>query len=246
MRAVKPSFLFIAECYWGTENHLLELGFDLVYDKDFATSAVEKKVNELRSTLSERRTWGQRHLRFLENHDEKRIAAQVPPERLPVLTGLLWMQPGHILWHEGAEYGAKIKLPVQLDRRPGETPEPMMVNFLARAAHWLRDFPFEYGTAQMIGVNPAGAEDETFSWLTPILWTAGNRRLLWIGNLSEQPACARIPLHLIGLAGRKVTLHDYYTETEFVRDGDELIGAGLFVMLPPNGMHWFEVKVGVG
>ncbi len=246
VRAIKPSFLFLAECYWGTENHLLELGFDLVYDKDFSTRAIELKINDLRSTLSERRTWGQRYVRFLENHDEKRIAAQVPPERLPVLTGLLWLQPGHILWHEGEEYGAKIKMPVQLDRRPVEEQVPSIVNCLERNKKMLNDFPFAYGSAQLVAVNPTGVDDTTFSALIPILWTAGNRRLLWIGNLSSQPACARIPLHLIGMAGRKVSLYDYVAETEFLRDGDELLGLGLFVMLPPNGMHWFEVKVVTG
>ncbi len=243
VRAVKPSFLFIAECYWGTENKLVEMGFDLVYDKDFVTRAFSGNANELRSTLVERRAWGQHRLRFLENHDESRIAFHVPPEWLPVLYGLMWMQPGHILWHEGLETGARIKLPIQLDRRPIEPPLPSVQEFIGKMNTWITEFPFQTACAQMVGVISSGSDDQSFEALVPVLWTSGQNRLLWIGNLSAQMACGRVPLHIVGIAGRKVKLHDRMTDTTYLRDGNELNDEGLFVMLPPNAMHWFDVTI---
>ncbi|MDK9700456.1 MAG: alpha-amylase family glycosyl hydrolase [bacterium] len=241
VRAIKPSFLFLAEAYWGTENRLIELGFDAVYDKDFMDRAVYGNTNELRSTLPERRAWGVRRLRFLENHDEARIASRVPPEQLPVLSALLWMQPGYILWHEGQEYGAKVKLPVQLTRRPVEPVLLEQAAFCTDCGRWLREFPFEYAFSQIIGVNPSGQNDDTYKKMVPILWWAGNRRLLWIGNLSSVVASGRVPLHISGIAGRTVRLRDIRDNTEYERDGDEMLGIGLFIQLPPDGMHWFEM-----
>ena len=242
VRAVKPSFIFIAETYWGTENRLVELGFDAVYDKDFLTRVVETKTNELRSTLSERRMWGQRRIRFLENHDESRIASVLSPERLQLAITLLWLQPGHILWHEGLETGARIRLPVQLVRRPVEPVQPELVDFLHRGFEYLTGFPFARAEAQMLPVHPPGLSGDSFEMLIPILWSTGGRHLLWVGNLSDAVASARIPLHLSGMAGRNVVLRELRDGTHYLRDGDELLNIGLFVQLAPDGMHWFELS----
>jgi hypothetical protein len=108
----QPRFVFLAEAYWDLEPRLQALGFDYVYDKkfyDYLTTrdypALQRHVRDVAGKFNP--------ARFLENHDEPRIASllTVPEQRAAAV--LLLAQPGLRLLYDGQLAGARKRTPVQ-------------------------------------------------------------------------------------------------------------------------------------
>ena len=64
-----------------------------------------------------------RLLRFLENHDEPRVAAACRATRNGRRPCAVATLPGATLWHEGQFEGRRVRPPVFLRRRPDEPPD---------------------------------------------------------------------------------------------------------------------------
>jgi len=117
-----PKFLFIAEAYWNLEPRLQSLGFDYCYDKVFYDKFVARDVEGLREHIQSTKSF--QPVRFLENHDEPRIASILSfPEHQAALA-LLLEQPGMRLLHDGQLTGRKHRLPVQFECYWREKPDP--------------------------------------------------------------------------------------------------------------------------
>ena len=73
-------------------------------------------------------------------------------------------------------------------------------------------------------------------------WSLDEDYRLVIVNLSPQRAECFLPLDVMALAGRPWRLVDVVNEQQYVREGDELTGRGLYVDLPGYGYHVFELQ----
>jgi len=120
VRAYSPGFLFIAEVYWDMEWKLQQQGFDYCYDKRLYDRLTHGDAASMRAHLSADISYQNRLIRFVENHDEPRAAAAMPEDRHRAAAVAVATLPGAKLWHEGQFEGRRIKLPVQLARRPEE------------------------------------------------------------------------------------------------------------------------------
>jgi hypothetical protein len=120
VRERNPGFLFIAEVYWDMEWKLQQQGFDYCYDKRLYDRLKNGDAASIRAHLGADISYQCRLIRFLENHDEPRAAAAMPGDRHRAAALAVATLPGANLWHEGQFEGRKIKLPVQLARRPEE------------------------------------------------------------------------------------------------------------------------------
>jgi glycosidase len=120
VRAHSLGFLFIAEVYWDMEWRLQQQGFDYCYDKRLYDRLTHGDAASIRAHLSADISYQNRLVRFLENHDEQRAAAAMPDDRHRASALAVATLPGAKLWHEGQFEGRRIKLPVQLARRPEE------------------------------------------------------------------------------------------------------------------------------
>ena len=65
-------------------------------------------------------SYQERLLRFIENHDEPRVAAAFPPPKARAAAVIMATIPGAKLFHEGQFEGRKVKVPTFLGRRPEE------------------------------------------------------------------------------------------------------------------------------
>ena len=115
-----PGFIFIAEVYWGLESELVSLGFDYVYDKPFYDALREMDIEKLEELLTGHDDLRNKKLRFIENHDEGRAATVFGDEKSKAAAFIMTLAPGAHLFYQGQSEGFKIKLPVQLIRRPEE------------------------------------------------------------------------------------------------------------------------------
>ncbi len=113
-----PEIIFIAEIYEPDKYEIyLESGFDYLYDKVGLYDCSKAIINGSESTESISRLWHSLNgregqlLRFLENHDEQRIASQYfagdPWKALPGMALAALMNTGPVLIYFGQELGEK-------------------------------------------------------------------------------------------------------------------------------------------
>ena len=123
-----PDFLFIAEAYWNLEPRLHALGFDYVYDKTFYDLVVRRDEKRLRAHVQSVGA-AFNPVRFLENHDESRIASILSAAEHKAAAVLLINQPGMRLLHDGQLTGRKRRLPGQFARYWPEAPDREIADF---------------------------------------------------------------------------------------------------------------------
>ena len=246
MRERHPDFVFMAEAYWGLEWELQQQGFDFTYDKTLYDRLHGGDAAGVRAHLGADPPSSDRGARFLENHDEPRAAAAfgVPdgfggrPRHL--------LAPGLRLLHEGQLEGRRVRLPVQLGRRPDEPVDEAVRAFYARVLAVLREPTLRDGSFVPLEVRPAGETDRTWDGVVAFAWRedgGGGPCLVVVVNLRPQPAWARIPLGPAGFeAGRTYRLLDRLDGATYRRSGDEVSGPGLFVALRPRQSHLFTVE----
>ena len=123
LRTRHPDTVLIAEAYWDMEWTLQQQGFAFCYDKRLYDRILEVNPPDLRGHLQADLGYQSRLVRFLENHDEPRIAEKLPAvlERAAAVT--IATLPGATLWHEGQFEGRRVRPPVFLARRPDEPPD---------------------------------------------------------------------------------------------------------------------------
>jgi Alpha amylase, catalytic domain len=247
VRARHSAFVFMAESYWDREWELQQQGFDFTYDKILYDRLRQGDAAGVRAHLRADPSFRDRGARFLENHDEPRAAAVfgVPEEFGPALVTSL--APGLRLLHEGQLEGRRIRLPVQLGRRPEEPVDETVRAFYARVLAVLRDPNLHYGTFVPLEVRSAGESDATYGGVVAFAWREegafGGPCLVVIVNLRPAAAWARVPLAPAGFApGHRYHLVDRLDGAFYEREGDEICGPGLFVALRPRQSHVFTIE----
>ncbi len=143
LRAEHQETVLVAEAYWDLEWELQQQGFDLCYDKRLYDRIIGEDAPALRDHLRAGLNYQSRLLRFLENHDEPRIAARMPADAERAAAVAIATLPGATLWYEGQFEGRRVRPPLFLSRRPGEPPDIGLANWYRRlldavAAHRVR------------------------------------------------------------------------------------------------------------
>jgi glycosidase len=113
VKAERPDFKFIAETYWDKEPELLDLGFDLTYEKKLYDGLVARNAQMINERLSLNSQMLRGSLYFIENHDEPRAAATFKKKDNLASAALILSLPGSALIHEGQMEGRRERLPVQ-------------------------------------------------------------------------------------------------------------------------------------
>jgi hypothetical protein len=241
-----PETVLIAEAYWDMEWTLQQQGFGFCYDKRLYDRILEGNPAAVRDHLRAGLDYQSRLMRFLENHDEPRIAGELPPVLQRAAAVTIATLPGATLWHEGQFEGRRARVPVFLDRRPDEPPD-------GELAVWYRDLlrrVAENGlrTGDWRLLEPAGWPDNqscrnllAWSWSGDSGSRAASRHLVVV-NLSQTPSQGRIPLPWTDLSGRDWRLTDVESGEQWERDGAELAGQGLFVDMRPGQSYLLAVR----
>jgi glycosidase len=246
LRVEHPDTVLIAEAYWDLEWELQQQGFDFCYDKRLYDRLVSGNVTGVRDHLRAGLGYQAKLLRFLENHDEPRIASLLPPDAERAAALAVATLPGAVLWHEGQFTGRHVHPPVFLNRRPPEPepPDTALAAWYARlltavAANGVRTGDWRLLEAVGWPDNDSCRNLLTWSWSWSWAGDASNgtTRHIVVVNLSAAPAAGRIELPWPDLAGHSWTLTELLDGRVFDRAGDDLAGQGLFVDLPAWGGH---------
>lgn len=234
VRAQYPAFTLIAEAYWDLEARLQRLGFDFTYDKALYDLLLHSDAGALRAHLDADPEYQVRSVRFVENHDEPRIAHELAPPRRAAALVIAMTIPGMRFVHDGQIEGRRIRTALHLGTRVREEPEAA-----SRALHALL---FEL-------LQLPALREGAFRLLRssgPVVayrWEHPTGSVLIAVNYSAATAHDQIVIDLHGIDGRAVVLRDRITGIEYARDGAALVdpARGLYVGLGPWQVHVFEL-----
>jgi hypothetical protein len=237
LRGQHPEVVLAAEAYWDMESELQQQGFDFCYDKRLYDRIIEGDASAVRDHLRADPGYQSRLLRFLENHDEPRVASRMDPAAERAAAVSIATLPGATLWYEGQFEGRRVRPPVFLGRRPDEPSDTELADWYRRLLATVAGHGVRAGTWRLL---EADGWPDNQSCRNLLAWTwsgADDARHVVVVNLSGQPAQGRIPLGWPDLPGRDWRLEDLLSGAVFVRDGGELAGPGLFVALEPWQYH---------
>ena len=118
VKKIKPDIIFIAEAYNPKEykNYLTRGKFDFLYDKVGLYDGLRRLMRQEGNTDDITKVWkeesngfGSQMVRFLENHDEQRIAspdfATDPKRAIPAMTVTATLASGPVMLYFGQEVG---------------------------------------------------------------------------------------------------------------------------------------------
>jgi hypothetical protein len=249
VRGRYPDFLLLAEAYWGLESRLLELGFDHAYDKTFYDKLMERDAAGAQAHLlgqSPRLVTG--GARFLENHDEARVASRLGLAEHRAAAFLVLGVPGMRLLHEGQLSGARERIPVQLLARPLE-PEQVEIREMYEALFGvLKRSGVGQGGGEMLVPRAAWAGNPTGKNMFLVKWQSVEDVFdLVVVNLAAHPSQCRAPLDVSGLERSGWSAVDLVGGGGWSYAGQELAAQGVYLDLPANGIQLLRFeRTGLG
>ncbi len=250
IRKEKPDFLFIAECYWDTEWQLQQLGFDFCYDKRLYDRLVYENAESIRTHLTANLDYQAKLIRFIENHDESRatVAFGVDPlgsisqSRYYAAAIIAASLPGAKLFYEGQFEGRQIGGSVFLRRRFNEIVDTELAGFYARLLKIIDDPLIRKGDWNLLDCE-GWPENQSFKNLLAWAYSLDGEYCLIVVNFSSVDAQGAIKLPWTELLDKTICLNDLLHDQNYQRVGIELISQGLFVEMPPWGIHWFSFNL---
>ncbi len=232
-----PDMLFIAEAYWNLEYELMQNGFDFCYDKRLYDRLARDNGESVRNHLLAGMDYQDKLVRFIENHDEPRAAATFAPLQARAAAIVVTTLPGAKIVNDGQLDGRKIKLPVFLARRASEA-KNYELDLFYRALLKTIDADLFHNGEWNLCERSGWSDNASFKNIVAWAWRNEKERAVIIVNLSAQRSQALIQMTWDDLQNRVWRLSDSLNGDVFIRDGNQLSEAGLFVDLDAWRFHF--------
>jgi hypothetical protein len=216
------------------------LGFDYVYDKTGYDRLRAFDVTGYKQGLADERDGRSRRVRFLENHDEDRMAAVFSARAFQSTAVVHATSPGLRLFHHGQLEGLRTRLPVQLGREPDEAPDPAATTFYQRLLDVTKEPIFKQGRADVLSITPAFDGDQGFRPLIGFAYRHDMEVGLAAVNQSDRNASGYLRFPKGFWEGwSRVELGERLVEPPevYVREREDLEARGLYVRLEPFAFH---------
>jgi len=234
-------FRFIAEAYWDLEWELQQQGFDHCYDKKLYDRMEHAEAETVHQHLLADRSYQDKMIRFIENHDEPRAAATFSSGKARAAAVAILTLPGARLLHEGQFEGRRVRLPVFLARRPAEPVDCDLVAFYERLLKATHRDVFRSG-AWRLCERSGWPDNQSYQRVLSWCWAQDDERYLVVIHFGDDTAQARVQVPWDEPRGRTWRLDDALSDEAYDRSGDEMREAGLYVELGPWACHVFRVS----
>jgi hypothetical protein len=241
VREAFPEFVFVAEVYWNYEHRLQQQGFDYTYDKTLYDRLLGFQPTSVVDHLSSDESYQHRMCRFLENHDEPRIAAQLSIEQHRAAAALSFLAPGMRLLHHGQLTGKRIKIPIHLRRGPSEKVDDRIAGMYCELIQLINSVISKEGRWQLLKTVPAWDGNQTHRNFICYLLTHDTGHLLLAVNYAHDRGQSYIRLPALDLPER-VYLRDTLSTKTYVRDGLQLTTQGLYLDVEGFTTHAFLIE----
>jgi glycosidase len=257
IRAVKakyPHFTFMAEVYWGLEHEMLSRGFDFAYDKTLydrllhpeaagthSTYSEANQAHSLRLHLLAPHEYQSRMARFLENHDEPRVASKLSVNAHKAASVITYLTPGLRFFHMGQFEGKQVKIPVHLARGPVEPCNTELSDWYSKLLAVTNDTIKNHSTWRLLDTRPAWEGNKSNEGFVAFLFATERRLFLCAVNYTPNRGECYIPLHNLNLHSTSVAFKDLLSNEQYQRDRISLIDPGLYLDVGPWNANLFEL-----
>jgi hypothetical protein len=242
IKAGNPDFKCMAEVYWDMEWAMMEQGFDWAYDKrlyDRLCAGVARPVQEhLHAAIN----YQQKLARFLENHDELRVASLFEYKQHKCAAVITFTIPGLRFFHDGQTEGYTKRISPHLIRRPEEPINPEIEHFYMKLLMECNNPLMKCGEWHCLNCLPAWKENKSNDAFIAHMWVDEHSERIIVANYSPHQSQCLIKIPLADLEGAYWRLHDVMGKAVYDRNGDELFHKGLFLDMQPWQFHVFELK----
>lgn len=243
VRTKHPEFLFIAETYWNLEWPLQQLGFDYTYDKTLYERLLREGAGAVHDHLKAEMEYQQHSARFIENHDEPRIAHVLTSDSWHFAAATIVATiPGMLLLHEGQLEGRTVKVPVQLGRRPAELLSPTTQAFYKKLLLHIDHDVIKRGVWGLSALRPAWHDNYSHQNILAYSWRYEQHLRCIVVNYAPLNSQCYVDWNLEGIDGTAFEFRDLLNAAAYVRDRVPLQSRGMYFDLPGYGVHLFEVK----
>lgn len=224
------------------EWDLQQLGFNYTYDKKLYDRLRLENPIDIREHLLAEKTYQEKSVRFIENHDEQRCVDSFGHERSKAAAVVAATVPGLCMFYDGQLDGNKIKIPVQLKRVNGERPSRKLQEFYQRLfsfcnGYHVRDAQWELLKADMAWDNNI-SNTNILCWQ----WFAENQHQIIVVNYSPVTSQGRIRIPIQNYGKPSGLFLDCVKKEEYVRDIEEINHCGLYVDLGAWDYHLLIFK----
>jgi glycosidase len=234
-------FLFIAEVYWGYDERLQRYGFDYTYDKTLYDLVLAQDAPRIREHLSRPIAYQQSCLRFLENHDEARIASKLNHKEQLAAALITHLSPGMHLIFDGELEGRLLRVPVHLNRAPHERMQPEIERMYRTLIPLINSPSIRYGRWNLLNTAEAWKDNFTHNNYIAFLIEHPLQTLLVSVNYAPYRGQCFIKMPSRDWLNTKVEFKDLLSSERLVREGEDLKVRGLFLDCDAWGVHVFSL-----
>ena len=243
VRKKYPTFCFLAEVYWDMEWTLQQLGFDFTYDKRLYDRVCGDYPRAVREHLHAGLDYQDKLVRFLENHDELRVASIFDLQHHEAAAVITYLSPGMRFFHQGQLEGKKIRISPHLVRGPQEALDTGLQMFYKVLLNLLKRPVLRDGKWRLLEPISAWAGNESSDDFIPFTWEGvDGDRILVVVNLANHTGQCYLRMPFADIAGKQWRFHDLIGGHTYDRDGHELYTKGLYLDVQPWQYHVFEMK----
>ncbi|TFH39182.1 MAG: alpha-amylase, partial [Bacteroidia bacterium] len=233
IREKVPGFCFMAEVYWDMEWELQQQGFDYAYDKRLYDRLHEGDARAVREHFYAGLDYQDRLVRFLENHDETRVASAFDLDKHKAAAMITYLTPGLRFFHQGQFEGRAKRISPHLIRAPKEMVNTGIQQFYTNLLQVLKHNIFREGRWKLLNCMPAWEGNYSFDSFIASSWEdTDNRPALVCINYSPYDGQCRVPLPFADMDGSNVELRDMTGAAVYERNGSELLSKGLYLDMP--------------
>jgi hypothetical protein len=236
-----PNFLFMAEVYWGYESRLQEHGFDYTYDKLLYDGLVKSSAVEVNSNLKKPVPYQERMVRFLENHDEPRIAGRVSFDHACAAAVITYLSPGMRFFQRGQFDGKKVKSPIHLRRAIIEQPDAHIAEFYRKLLPIVQSEVSREGAWSYLESCSAWENNSSSENFVSFMISHAEKHLLVSVNLAPYRGQCRLFIHPLTPRGSLLRYTDLLTAAIYQQAAESVASEGLFIELDGYGFHIFSV-----
>jgi len=242
VREVNREFCFMAEVYWDLEWTLLQQGFNYAYDKRLYDRLKEGHAKPVREHFYAGLDYQGKMARFLENHDEPRVAADFPAGMHEAAAILTFLSPGLRFFHQGQFEGRKKRISPHLVRAPEEPVNHQLEEFYKKLIDILLKPLSRTGNWQLLDCSPAWDGNFSNNNYVSFIWQdTGEEKMLVAVNYSQFQSQCYIKLPFNDIGKGYWVFHDLINGNIYGREGTDLQSSGLYLDEPAWRIYVFSL-----
>lgn len=244
VREANSGFCFMAEVYWDLEWAMIQQGFDYAYDKRLYDRLKEGHAKPVREHFFAGLDYQGKMARFLENHDEPRVAADFPPGMHEAAAVITYLSPGLRFIHQGQFKGRKKRISPHLVRGPLEQNNEELELFYKKLITILKRPVFRRGEWQQLNCSSAWEGNWSNDSFISFAWRgdSGERIVVAVNYSPDRNQCyLNLPFHDLG--NNSWVFHDLLSGISYERDGVALRDQGLYLDEPAWKTYIFSMDL---